>query len=56
VKPGDKIKVKYHPLRDGRNGGLMMSVTTADGQTIGRAPGEQNPPPDTPQQPAGAPN
>jgi hypothetical protein len=39
VKPGDKIKVKYHPLRDGRNGGLMMSVTTADGQTIGRAPG-----------------
>jgi hypothetical protein len=35
VKPGDKIKVKYHPLRDGRNGGLMMSVTTADGQTIG---------------------
>jgi hypothetical protein len=49
VKPGDKIKVKYHPLRDGRNGGLMMSVTTADGQTIGRAPGEQNPPPDAPQ-------
>jgi hypothetical protein len=41
VKPGDKIKVKYHPLRDGRNGGLMMSVMTADGQTIGRAPGEQ---------------
>ena len=36
VKPGDKVKVKYHPLRDGRNGGLMMSVTTADGQTIGR--------------------
>ena len=35
VKPGDKIKVKYHPLRDGRNGGLMMSVTMADGQTIG---------------------
>jgi hypothetical protein len=36
VKPGDPVKVKYHPLRDGRNGGLMMSVTTADGHTIGR--------------------
>jgi hypothetical protein len=36
VKPGDKVKVKYHPLRDGRHGGLMMSVTTAEGQTIGR--------------------
>jgi hypothetical protein len=40
VKPGDKIKVRYHPLRDGRSGGLMMLVITADGRPIGRAPGE----------------
>ena len=48
LKPGDKVKVKYHPLRDGRNGGLMMSVMTSDGRTIGRAPGEQVTPADTP--------
>jgi hypothetical protein len=39
VRPGDKIKVRYHPLRDGRTGGLMMVVITADGRIIGRAPG-----------------
>jgi hypothetical protein len=39
VKPGDKIKVRYHPLRDGRTGGLMMVVIKSDGQMIGRAPG-----------------
>jgi hypothetical protein len=54
VKPGDKVKVKYHPLRDGRTGGLMMSVMTADGQTIGRAPGQSLQA--APQQPAGANN
>ena len=43
VKPGDKIKVRYHPLRDGRTGGLMMVVITAEGRTIGRAPGAPNP-------------
>jgi hypothetical protein len=39
VKPGDQIKVRYHPLRDGRTGGLMMAVITADGHSIGRTPG-----------------
>jgi hypothetical protein len=34
--------VRYHPLRDGRTGGLMMAVITADGRAIGRAPGAQN--------------
>jgi Family of unknown function (DUF6152) len=42
LKPGDKVKVKYHPVRDGRTAGYMMTVMTADGQYIGRAPGEQN--------------
>jgi hypothetical protein len=43
VKPGDKIKVRYHPLRDGRTGGLMLMVITAEGRAIGRAPGAPNP-------------
>jgi hypothetical protein len=43
VKPGDKVKVRYHPLRDGRTGGLMMAVITADGRAIGRVPGAPNP-------------
>jgi hypothetical protein len=44
VKPGDKIKVRYHPLRDGRTGGLLLMVITADGRTIGRPPGAAPPP------------
>jgi hypothetical protein len=43
VKPGDKVKVRYHPLRDGRTGGLMMAVITAEGRAIGRVPGAPNP-------------
>ena len=32
-KPGDKVTVKVHPLRDGALGGSIMSVTAADGNT-----------------------
>jgi hypothetical protein len=39
VKPGDKVKVTFHPFRDGRDAGYMMSVVTADGKYIGRPPG-----------------
>jgi Family of unknown function (DUF6152) len=39
VKPGDKVKVRFHPLRDSRTGGLMMAVITAEGRPIGRQPG-----------------
>ena len=38
LKPGDKVKVKFHPVHDGRTAGYMMSVTTADGQLIGKPP------------------
>ena len=38
LKPGDKVKVKFHPVRDGRPAGNMMTVMTADGQYIGRPP------------------
>jgi hypothetical protein len=33
LKPGDKITVKLHPLRDGSKGGNYTSLTTADGKT-----------------------
>ena len=45
VKPGDKIKVTYHPVRDGRPAGYMMSVMTEDGKYIGRPPPANPPPP-----------
>lgn len=48
VKPGDKIKVTYHPVRDGRPAGYMMSVQTADGKYIGRPPPANAPPPPAP--------
>ena len=54
VKPGDKVKVKYHPVRDGRPAGYMMTVMTADGRYIGRAPEGQDGP-RAPQPPAGQP-
>ena len=47
VKPGDKIKVTFHPVRDGRPAGYMMSVMTEDGKYVGRPPDPQSalPPP-----------
>jgi hypothetical protein len=42
VKPGDKVKVKFHPVRDGRPAGYMMTVMTADGRYIGRPPDAQS--------------
>jgi hypothetical protein len=35
-KPGDKVSVKLHPLRDGRPGGNYITATAADGKTFGR--------------------
>ena len=32
-KPGDKVTVKLHPLRDGRPGGSYVTITAADGKT-----------------------
>ena len=54
VKPGDKITVDLHPLRDGRTGGMLLKVTLADGKVLQmggaeppKAPGETDAP--TPQ-------
>ena len=35
LKAGDHIVVVAHPLRDGSQGGQVVSVTTADGKPIG---------------------
>lgn len=33
LKAGDKVKLAVYPLKDGRKGGFMVSVTMADGTT-----------------------
>jgi hypothetical protein len=35
VKPGDKVTIEYHPLKDGSRGGQLMSATLADGRHLG---------------------
>ncbi len=36
LKPGMKVSVTIHPLRSGKPGGVVQTVTTADGKEIGR--------------------
>lgn len=38
LKAGDKVTLGIRPLRDGRNGGSLVFVITADGQTHGVSP------------------
>ena len=35
LKPGERIVVVAHPLRDGSNGAQVVSVTRADGTPVG---------------------
>jgi hypothetical protein len=40
IKPGDKVTVVVHQLRDGKPGGSYVSITLADGTTLkGTGPG-----------------
>lgn len=39
LKPGDKIGMEIHPLKDGRKGGFCSTVTLADGKTLHNLPG-----------------
>jgi hypothetical protein len=39
VKPGDKITLQAHPMKDGSHGGQYMSATLADGRTFGNRAG-----------------
>jgi hypothetical protein len=38
LKPGDKITVTLHPMKDGRKGGFMVSAKLADGTTVYNLP------------------
>jgi hypothetical protein len=45
VKPGDKVSIEFHPLKDGSRGGQLVSATLANGQHLGgpvRRPGGQD--------------
>lgn len=39
VRPGDKIKVSFHPFRDGSPAGQFQNVWTSDGTLIGKSMG-----------------
>jgi hypothetical protein len=34
LKAGDKVTVRAHPLRDGRSGGSLISITLPDGRVL----------------------
>lgn len=38
LKMGDKVTLKVHPLKDGRKGGFMVSVTLPDGKVLNNLP------------------
>jgi hypothetical protein len=38
VKPGDKITIEYHPLKDGSRGGQLTSAVLANGTRLGPPP------------------
>jgi hypothetical protein len=45
VKPGDKVSIDFHPLKDGSRGGQFVAATLADGKRLGgpvRPPGVQD--------------
>jgi Family of unknown function (DUF6152) len=38
VKPGDKVTVEYHPLKDGSRGGQLTAAVLASGKRLGPPP------------------
>jgi|ERR1051326_583008 hypothetical protein len=45
VKPGDKVSIEFHPLKDGSRGGQLVSAVLANGAKLGgpvRRPGAQD--------------
>lgn len=34
LKPGDKVTVSYHPMRDGTAAGQLIEIVIEDGQTL----------------------
>ena len=45
LKPGDKVSVTLNPIRTGEPGGIFVSVTLADGRTLGGRAGGPAPAP-----------
>ncbi len=45
---GDKVKLIYYPLRDGRQGGFFVRITLPDGHVLQALPGGGGPPPPVP--------
>jgi len=43
LKPGDKVTVQVHPLKDGRKGGFMVSAKLADGTLLYNLPHRDTP-------------
>ena len=43
VKPGDKVTVTMHPLKDGSRGGQFMSAILPSGQQLGQGGQRNNP-------------
>jgi hypothetical protein len=35
VRPGDKVTVEFHPLKDGSRGGELVAATLPDGKRLG---------------------
>ena len=48
LKPGDKISLTLNPLRDGKRGGLFVSVVLPDGKVIKDPTRRQLAPPEPP--------
>ena len=44
MKPGDKITIRAHPMKDGSHGGQFMSATLADGRIFGQQGGGRGAP------------
>ena len=38
LKPGDKVTISVHPLRDNKSGGTYTSIILPDGTTLGNPP------------------
>ena len=43
VRPGDKVTIRAHPMKDGSHGGQYMSATLADGRVFGNQGGANAP-------------
>jgi Family of unknown function (DUF6152) len=35
LKPGDKVTIEFHPLKDGSRGGELVAATLPDGRRLG---------------------